>query len=90
MVSPVFIPRCPGGGGLDRQVYELDLELYGEIDSDNSKISVGARHIVLQVAKKESGPHWPRLLAAAGKPPAHIKVDWAKYKDEDEENKKLP
>ena len=35
--------------------------------------------------KMAAGPHWDRLLAAAGKPPAHIKADWNKWKDEDDE-----
>ena len=34
---------------------------------------------------KNSGPHWPRLLKAAGKVP-HVKTDFNKWVDEDEED----
>ncbi len=43
------------------------------------------RHICLSVVKTEPGPHWGKLLKAAGKPPHYVKVDWSKYKDEEEE-----
>ena len=39
------------------------------------------------VMKTESGPFWGRLLKAPGKPPHFVKVDWSKYKDEDDEEK---
>lgn len=32
-----------------------------------------------------SGPHWPRLLKAPGKVP-HVKTDFNKWVDEDEED----
>ena len=39
------------------------------------------------IMKTASGPHWGKLLKASGKPPHFVKVDWSKYKDEeDEEN----
>ncbi len=43
------------------------------------------RTVVLILAKKEEGPHWPRLLKAAGRAPSNVKVDWNRWVDEDEE-----
>ena len=34
---------------------------------------------------QNSGPHWPRLLKAPGKVP-HVKTDFDKWVDEDEED----
>jgi hypothetical protein len=87
------------GEGADPTAHEyaLDLVLCGPIDSDASKIATTPRHIVLALAKKEKakaedekadeeeGAYWPRLLAAPGKAPPNIKVDWDKWVDEDEE-----
>mmetsp|Transcript_7447 Transcript_7447/g.13791 ORF Transcript_7447/g.13791 Transcript_7447/m.13791 type:complete len:179 (+) Transcript_7447:220-756(+) len=72
--------------------YDLRLDLYGELNKEESKVSVTDRKIVLVLLKSKSGPHWPRLLHAPGKSPPNIKVDWDLYMDEDdeeeEENKK--
>ena len=39
-----------------------------------------------EVEAKEGGEsYWPRLLAAPGKAPQNVKVDWDKWVDEDEE-----
>uniref|UniRef100_A0A7S2WXV0 CS domain-containing protein n=1 Tax=Chloropicon primus TaxID=1764295 RepID=A0A7S2WXV0_9CHLO len=65
--------------------YGLSLELFGELNKDESKVSVGDRKIVLVLLKSKSGPHWPRLLKAKGKAPQNIKVDWDLYMDSDEE-----
>jgi hypothetical protein len=46
---------------------------------------VTPRNICLVVMKTSPGPHWGKLLKAAGKPPHFVKVDWSKYKDEEEE-----
>ena len=74
-----------GGPPADRREYELEVELYGEIDAEASRVAVGARSVSVVVAKKESGPHWPRLLAAKGRVPMWLKIDWDRWKDEDEE-----
>lgn len=48
--------------GTETHEYELDLELYGAVDADSSKISVTARHVVLVIVKKSgSEGFWPRL-----------------------------
>lgn len=54
----------------------LQLELYGKLKKEDSKIAVGARSIVLVIAKEESG-FWPRLTHATGKA-RNIKIDWNK------------
>lgn len=40
----------------------------------------------LVIAKAQSGAHWPRLLKAEGRPPTTVKVDWDKWKDQDDED----
>ena len=60
--------------GQETHDYDLDLELYGAVDQDSSKISVTARHIVLVIAKKPgSEGFWPRLTLDKSKQP-NIKV----------------
>lgn len=39
----------------------------------------------MEPCSKNSGPHWPRLLKAPGKLP-HVKTDFNKWVDEDEED----
>ena len=65
--------------------YDVKMELHGELNKEESKVSVTDRNIVLVLFKDKPGPYWPRLLHAKGKAPQHIKVDWNLYKDEDEE-----
>ena len=72
---------CNGEGKL----YELDLQLAGPVSSSESKVAVTPRHVVLVLQKSSPGPHWGRLLKAAGKAPHNVKVDWTKYVDEDDE-----
>lgn len=70
--------RGVSGGG---QAYALDLQLARGVDADGSKIAVTPRGVLLVVAKSAadaSGPRWGRLLAAPGKPPHYVKVDWSK------------
>ncbi|KFM22729.1 Uncharacterized protein F751_6760 [Auxenochlorella protothecoides] len=71
--------------GPDEHTYSMDLELYGEIDDSDVKQVKTDRTVVLILAKKEEGPHWPRLLKAAGRAPSNVKVDWNRWVDEDEE-----
>ncbi|KJE89716.1 CS domain-containing protein [Capsaspora owczarzaki ATCC 30864] len=63
--------------------YKVAIELYGEIDPAQSRFHVGGHEITIFLIRKEEGPYWPRLLKTAGK--AHyLKVDFDKWKDEDE------
>ena len=70
----------------EKHRYDLKLELLHPVNAKDSKISVGPRHIVVVVQKTEenSGPHWPRLLKQKHKDP-HVKTDFDKWVDEDEE-----
>ncbi|KAL3677515.1 hypothetical protein R1sor_027463 [Riccia sorocarpa] len=70
--------------GSDNRLYELDLELFGKVNVDASKINIGLRHIFVVIEKEEKG-WWKRLVKAEGKSPPYIKVDWNKWVDEDEE-----
>lgn len=53
--------------------YALDLQLYGSIDKEKSKVNVLPRHIFLVLEKSEAGS-WPRLTKEAKGDHAHIKV----------------
>ena len=60
--------------GAEAHEYELNLELNGPVDPEQSKISVTPRHVVLVIAKKVgSEGYWPRLSKEAGRQ-LHIKV----------------
>ena len=64
--------------------YAFDIELYDEIDKDNSKYTLDARNIFLKLKKKKEGPYWPRLTTDKVK--YHwIEIDWAYFTEEDEE-----
>ena len=67
----------------EKRRYELVMDLCGEIDADASKVGVSARYVTVVIAKKEVGPHWPRLLKQTGKAPNWLKIDWDKWLDED-------
>ena len=71
--------------GPEEHQYELDLDLYDEINPDDVKQHTTDRTISLFIGKKEEGPFWPRLLKAGGKAPLYVKADWDKWVDEDEE-----
>ncbi|CAA6661942.1 unnamed protein product [Spirodela intermedia] len=64
--------------------YEIDIELAGKVDVEESKVSVGVRSIVYVIQKSEK-KWWTRLLKQEGKPPAFVKVDWDKWVDEEDE-----
>ena len=66
-----------GKAGNPQQDYTLDLTLNQEINVEESKVSVSARHIFVVIVKTESG-HWPRLTKESGKHMSHIKCDWDK------------
>lgn len=73
--------------GSEEHKYALQLDLYAKIDEAESKIAVGARSIVLVIAKSQP-EFWPRLLHATGKTPRNIQIDWNRWVDEDEEEEK--
>ncbi|OJJ51103.1 hypothetical protein ASPZODRAFT_127116 [Penicilliopsis zonata CBS 506.65] len=66
--------------------YHVSLDLFDEIDPENSKVNHTDRGVELILRKKElKEEYWPRLLKTAKK--AHfIKTDFDKWVDEDEQD----
>ena len=64
--------------------YSFEIELYDEIDTENSKYTLDTRNIFLNLKKKKAGDYWPRLTFDKVK--FHwIEIDWNYFVDEDEE-----
>jgi len=63
--------------------YSCDLNFFAEIDPSKSKYVVRPRSVDFVLQKKESGPYWEHILKEKGKP-RWLKVDWNKWKDEDD------
>lgn len=74
-----------GKAGPERHEYSLELEFNKSINVSESKVSITPRHIFIVIAKNEPG-HWPRLTKEPSKHLTHIKCDWDKWVDEDEED----
>ncbi|KAG2373659.1 hypothetical protein C9374_011948 [Naegleria lovaniensis] len=64
--------------------YELDLELFAEISTENSKWKVSGRTIDLNIERKDQGEFWPRLTKSNQKN-RQISVDWTKWIDEEDD-----
>ncbi|CAG8433841.1 9604_t:CDS:2 [Ambispora gerdemannii] len=74
-----------GKGGAEQKLYGFELDLYNEINPESSKRSQTGRHIFLVLDKAEHGQsYWPRLTREKIRL-AFLKTDFAKWKDEDEE-----
>jgi len=69
--------------------YHVTLDLYAEIDAENSKVNHTARGVELVLRKKElKAEYWPRLLKETKK--VHfLKTDFDKWVDEDEQDPTL-
>jgi len=82
-----FTGHVVGASPEEAVEYALELAFLHPVNAKDSKISVGPREVVVMVMKTEehSGSHWPRLLKAPGKVP-HVKTDFNKWVDEDEED----
>ncbi|RKP13098.1 HSP20-like chaperone, partial [Piptocephalis cylindrospora] len=64
--------------------YAFHLDLYAELNADNTKTQRSARNIFLILDKKTHDEGWwPRLLKDKVKLP-FLKTDFARWKDEDE------
>ncbi|CAM8877296.1 hypothetical protein QQ045_019040 [Rhodiola kirilowii] len=61
----------------------FSFDLFGKIVPDDCKTKVVSRNIICSVQKAEEG-WWSRLLKSEGKPAPYIKVDWNKWRDEDD------
>ncbi|KAJ5458122.1 hypothetical protein N7475_009510 [Penicillium sp. IBT 31633x] len=66
--------------------YSVSLDLFGEIDPENSKVNHNDREVELVLRKKElKEEFWPRLLESKQK--MHfLKTDFDKWVDEDEQD----
>lgn len=63
--------------------YEANLEFNNSIIPEESKQRRGGREYFFELKKKDPGPFWPRLLKDTVKP-KNIKVDFNRWKDEDD------
>lgn len=71
-----------GVGGPDKKEYEMDLDLYENIDPEKSSHKNKGRVIEFEL-KKANESFWPRLTKSTDK--KHwIKVDFSRWKDEDD------
>jgi len=74
-----------GRGGPDQREFDCLLEFYKPVDASKSRRIPSDRSIQYVIPKKESGPFWPRLLKTDKK--MHwVKIDFNKWKDEDDES----
>ncbi|RWS23206.1 Protein wos2-like protein [Leptotrombidium deliense] len=78
-----------GNGGTEKQDHEVTLEFFGEIKPEESKYQIQARGTEFVLIKAdEKGPFWKRLLKDDRK--HHwLKVDFNKWKDEDDSDDEL-
>lgn len=74
------------GTNLKGTKYHVSLDLYAEIDPENSKVNHSPRGVELVLRKKNLGAeYWPRLLKESKK--VHfVKTDFDKWVDEDEQD----
>jgi len=84
-VKPTKVTFAGHSDSLKRD-YELELELYAEIDEGQTKVNHTAKNVQLVLRKKElKEEFWPRLLKEAKK--VHfLKTDFDKWVDEDEQD----
>lgn len=75
---------CRGKSGADDKTYEIKLELFGEVKPDDSKYQVRGRNVEFVLIKADpETPYWSRLLKE-NKKYHWLKIDFGKWKDEDE------
>merc|ERR1712012_2654 len=72
-----------GIGGPDKKPHELTINFFKDVDTEKSKFAVKQRVIEFALEKKDSGPYRKRLVKDEKK--QHwLKIDFNKWKDEDE------
>jgi len=74
--------------GLEKNLYELKMDLHDRVSVEESKINTGVRSIFCMIEKAEKG-WWKKLLAGDCKTPHYVKVDWDKWVDEDADPENL-
>ncbi|OBT83349.1 hypothetical protein VE02_08303 [Pseudogymnoascus sp. 03VT05] len=68
-----------------KKSYHVELELFAEIDVENSKINHTSKNVEMVLRKKEAKEEfWPRLLKDSKKV-HYLKTDFDKWVDEDEQ-----
>jgi len=73
-----------GKSGADEKTYEVKLDLFGEINPDESKFQIRGRNIEFVLIKaKLDEPFWTRLLKE-NKKYHWLKIDFGKWKAEDD------
>lgn len=75
-----------GHSDTKKTTYHVELELYSEIDVENSKTHASSRDVEFKLRKKElKQEYWPRLLKESKK--MHfLKTNFDKWVDEDEQD----
>eukprot|EP01062_Namystynia_karyoxenos_P018991 TRINITY_DN170_c0_g1_i3.p2 TRINITY_DN170_c0_g1~~TRINITY_DN170_c0_g1_i3.p2 ORF type:complete len:232 (+),score=96.37 TRINITY_DN170_c0_g1_i3:85-696(+) len=68
-------------GKADKQDYAVKLDLKKEVVPEESSQAVRPRGIELKLKKKEEGPYWETMTK---KKMTNVKIDWGKWKDEDD------
>ncbi|CAH8536299.1 unnamed protein product [Schistosoma rodhaini] len=69
--------------GKDKPIkYEVKLDFYGDVCTEEPKITASGREVFICIKKKEAGS-WPRLLSQKTKCP-WLKTDFNRWKDEDD------
>ncbi|KAL1934597.1 hypothetical protein VTP01DRAFT_6779 [Rhizomucor pusillus] len=72
-----------GKGEAEQNEYEAEIEFYAPVDVEKSKQHLTPRNLLMIIYKKEEG-YWPRLQK--GGKLNFVKVDFSRWKDEDEED----
>ena len=73
-------------GKVKDQKYAIEIDLYKEVITEDSKWNLRGRNVILNIVKKDQeDEYWPRITKEKIKHP-HIKVDWDKWIEEDDEN----
>jgi prostaglandin-E synthase len=73
------------GKGEENVNFAFELELYDQVNKDESKYNLDTRNILLNIKKQTKGPYWPRLTKKSEKL-NFLSPDWQLYIDEDEED----
>ncbi|KAI9321312.1 HSP20-like chaperone [Dichotomocladium elegans] len=72
-----------GKGEKEQNEYEAEIEFYAAVDVEKSKQHLTPRNLTMIIYKKEEG-FWPKLQK--GNKLNFVKVDFSRWKDEDEED----
>lgn len=77
-----------GVNAQDSKVHEVTISLYSSIDPKNSTYDSKGRCIQMVLSKENmDAPYWPSLTSDKKKP-HYLKIDFNKWRDEDEEDDK--